>query len=137
MVCFPSFEYHSKQQQAVHASLHTLQHTKSSRFSNTGTTAADLGSNIEWGPKLVKQALVGRTEISGAKVDDLDGCAMSRIGQQDVFRFQVSVHQALAVHEGKELDQAAHQLSSLLLAVVLLWTQHKKAFVGGGLLASK
>lgn len=130
-------EYYSKRQPAVHASLHTLQYTKSSRVSNTGTGVADLRSNIQRGPKLVEQALVSRTEISCAKVDDLYGCAMSRAGQQDVLRFQVSVQQALAVHEGKELDQAAHQLSSLLLAVVLLWTQQEKAFVGGGLLGQQ
>ena len=98
---------------------------------------ADLGGNIQWGPKLVEQALVRRAEISSAKVDDLYGGALSRAGEQDVLRFQVSVHKALAVHEGKELDQAAHQLGRFLLAVVLLWAQHKHVFVGDGQVASK
>ena len=76
------------------------------------------------------QAQVGGAEVSSAKVDDLHGGVMLAAGQHDVLRFQVSVHEALAVHEGKELDEAAHQLSSLLLAVVLLWTQ--QLFVDGG-----
>lgn len=82
---------------------------------------ADLGSDIQWGSKLVEQAQVSRAEVSSAKVDDLYGGAVCRARQHDVLRFQVSVHEALAVHEGKELNQAAHQLSGLLLAVVLLW----------------
>ena len=76
------------------------------------------------------QAQVSGTEISSAKVDDLYGGVMLAAGQHDILRFQVSVHEAPAVHEGKELDEAAHQLGSLLLAVVLLWTQ--QVFVDGG-----
>ena len=86
------------------------------------STEADLRSNIKWGPKLVVQAQVSGAEVSSAKVDDLHGGIMLAAGQHDVLRFQVSVHEALAVHEGKELDEATHQLSSLLLTVVLLWT---------------
>ena len=91
---------------------------------------ADLRGNIERGAKLLVQAPVSRAEVSSAKVDDLDGGVMLSAGQHDVFRFQVSVNEALAVHEGKKLDEAAHQLSSLLLAVVFLWT--KQVFVDGG-----
>lgn len=69
------------------------------------------------------QAAVSGAEVSSAKVNDLDGGVMLPAGQHDVLRFQVSVHEALAVHEGKELDEAAHELSRLLLTVVLLWTQ--------------
>lgn len=84
---------------------------------------ADLRGNIQRGPKLVVQPPVSRAEVRSAKVDDFDGGVMLPAGQHDVLRFQVSVREALAVHEGKELDEAAHQLSSLLLTVVLLWTQ--------------
>ena len=94
------------------------------------STEADLRSNIKWGPKLVIQAQVSGAEVSCAKVDDLNGGVMLAAGQHDVFWFQVLVCEALAVCEGKELDEAAHQLSSLLLAVVLLWTQ--QVFVDGG-----
>ena len=93
-----------------------LQHTH-------GSSGADLRSNIEWGPKLVVQVQVSGAEVSSAKVNNLYGGVMLTAGKHDILRFQVSVREALAVHEGKELDQAAHQLSSLLLVVLLLWTQ--------------
>lgn len=91
---------------------------------------ADLRGDVERGPKLVVQAHVSGAEVSSPKVNDLDGGVMLAAGQHDVFRFQVSVHEALAVHEGKELNEAAHQLSSLLLTVLLLWT--KQVFVDDG-----
>lgn len=100
------------------------------QLQHTMSTQADLRGNIKGGPKLVVQAPVSGAEVSSAKVDDLDGGVTLPTGQHDVLGFQVSVHEALAVHDGKELDEAAHQFSSLLLTVVLLWAQ--QLFVDGG-----
>lgn len=77
----------------------------------------------------MKEALASRAEVSSAKVDDLDGGIIVTARQHDVFRFQVSMRQALAVQEGQELNEAAHQLGSLLLAVVLLCNT-KKGMIG-------
>ena len=99
---------------------------------STETGTAYLRSNIKRGTKLVKEALAGRAEVSSAKINDLDGGIMVLARQQDVFRFQVSVHKALAVQEGQELNEAAHQLGSLLLAVVFLCNTQNGMFAGGG-----
>ena len=78
------------------------------QLQHTTSIQADLRGNIKRGPKLVVQAPVSGADVSSAKVNDLDGGVMLPAGQHDVLRFQVSMREALAVHEGKELDEAAH-----------------------------
>lgn len=65
--------------------------------------AAHLRCDVQRSAKLVKEALSIWAEVTGAKVNDLhDGIAFMA-GEEDVLRFQVSVGEAFAVHEGQEL----------------------------------
>ncbi len=67
------------------------------------TMAAHLRCNIQGSAKLVKKALSIWAEVAGAKVNDLhDGIAFMA-GEEDVLRFEVSVGEAFAMHEGQEL----------------------------------
>ena len=88
--------------------------------------AAHLRCNIQRSAKFVEEVLSIWAEVAGAKVNDLhDGIAFTA-GEEDVLRFEVSVDEAFAMHEGKELHQAAHQLCCFLLTVVLLCSTQNK-----------
>ena len=78
-----------------------------------------LRGNIQHCPKLVEEALVGGTEISGTKVNHPDGGVLLLAGHQDVLWLEISMHDAFAVHEGQKIHKAPHHVSSLLLIEVL------------------
>ncbi len=87
---------------------------------------AHLRCDVQRSAKLVEEALSIWAEVASAKVNDLhDGIAFMA-GEEDVLRFEVSVGEAFAMHEGQELHQAAHQLCCFLLTVVLLCSTQNK-----------
>ena len=88
--------------------------------------AAHLRCNIQGSAKLVKEALSIWAEVTGAEVNDLHDGVAFMAGEEDVLRFEVSVGEAFAMHEGQELHQAAHQLCCFLLTVVLLCSTKNK-----------
>ena len=90
------------------------------------TMTAHLRCNIQGSAKFVKEALPIWAEVAGAKVNDLNDGVAFTAGEEDILRFEVSVGEALAVHEGQELHQATHQLCCFLFAVVLLCSTQNK-----------
>ena len=78
-----------------------------------------LWGDIQDCAKLLEEALGGGTEVSCAKVNHPDAGCLVTAGHQDVFRLEVPVGDALAVHERKEVHEAPHDLGNLLFSQLL------------------